>query len=770
LEVSDVVVSGGDLVVNVGSSWSGVVVSSGGMVTLSGGTVAGLVLLSGSDVVLPHTQFFNDSGYGPGVNLIVLQGSGRAVSAVVGSGGAEDDYGFVSATIVGSGGDENVFGDGGYAISTTVDGGGTEFVYSRGRAYATVVSNGGTQIVLTHGLGSAATIEGGGRQYVYSSGTAASATVTNGGMQLVHGTASATVVQTGGTEQIFSGAAASGTLVSSGGSENIFGAGIGNSTAIESGGNEFVYSGAVATGTVVASGGSETLYADAAASGTNVDAGGVQYVYSSGTAVSTTIGSGGTLFIDSLGGATEVTIKAGGRIDLPSLGYAGLGSAVLGSDDVLTVIEGALSATLALAGDYDENYFALSQDSGTGTVVTAEPVACYCRGTRILTDTGEVTVEDLAIGNRLATVGGEMRVIRWIGHRRVDCRRHPTPACVHPIRLRANCLADGVPRRDLYLSPDHAVLMDGVLIPVRVLINGATVLQEARDEVSYWHIELERHEVILAEGLACETYLDTGNRSVFTNGGGAVQLHPDFSADQSCETVWHAAGYAPLRIDGEVVERIDRRLRLRAAALGYDVRGPMLRHGTVARTCDPADLLQPAWYFRSNPDVAASGLDAMTHYVGWGRREGRLPCEESDLLRGLGLVDPVTVAITMADVVAAGVDPVAHFLAIGWRERRRPNLYFDTGWYIDRYDVPVGMNPLVHYIVRGEEAGLAPSRPFDPQLYRQRSGIPPGVSALAHCLMHRQSQSRAPTHRTPQSAVEGEMTPLHNRHVGRRGM
>ena len=82
----------------------------------------------------------------------------------------------------------------------------------------------------------------------------------------------------------------------------------------------------------------------------------------------------------------------------------------------------------------------------------------------------------------------------------------------------------GVPRRDLLLSPDHAVWCEGVLIPIRYLLNGRTIVQERVGEVIYFHLELAQHDVILAEGLACESYLDTGNRSAFVNGGGSVQI------------------------------------------------------------------------------------------------------------------------------------------------------------------------------------------------------------------------------------------------------
>jgi hypothetical protein len=58
-----------------------------------------------------------------------------------------------------------------------------------------------------------------------------------------------------------------------------------------------------------------------------------------------------------------------------------------------------------------------------------------------------------------------------------------------------------------------------VLIPIRYLVNGASVVQELFGTVTYWHVEVHRHEVLLAEGLPAESYLDTGNRSAFANGG-----------------------------------------------------------------------------------------------------------------------------------------------------------------------------------------------------------------------------------------------------------
>ncbi|MEJ0019381.1 MAG: Hint domain-containing protein [Acetobacteraceae bacterium] len=90
------------------------------------------------------------------------------------------------------------------------------------------------------------------------------------------------------------------------------------------------------------------------------------------------------------------------------------------------------------------------------------------------------------------------------------------------------------------LSPDHALYIDGALIPVRYLVNGRQIRRLTRKTVTYWHVELDRHDVVLAEGLPVESYLDTGDRANFANGGRVVALHPDFAS-----RIWEAAGCAP---------------------------------------------------------------------------------------------------------------------------------------------------------------------------------------------------------------------------------
>ena len=185
--------------------------------------------------------------------------------------------------------------------------------------------------------------------------------------------------------------------------------------------------------------------------------------------------------------------------------------------------------------------------------------ACYARGTHILTGRGEVRVEDLVIGDLLVTASGALRPLKWIGQRSYAGRLMAGSARLHPVLIRQGALADGVPHRDLRVSPAHAMFIDGVLIPAASLVNGRTIVQQTDvTEVHYVHLELDTHDIIVAEGAASESYVEDDNRGIFHNAGSYAALYP--------EAVRCDAAYCAERVEsGYVLEAARRRIAARAA-------------------------------------------------------------------------------------------------------------------------------------------------------------------------------------------------------------
>ncbi len=208
----------------------------------------------------------------------------------------------------------------------------------------------------------------------------------------------------------------------------------------------------------------------------------------------------------------------------------------------------------------------VSEDAGKvfGNGSVTVQAVCYVSGTRLLTDRGEVAVEKLEVGDVLVTASGAHRRVLWLGSRRVDCARHPEPAAVWPVRIQAGAFATEVPKRALWISPGHSIFVEGVLIQAEKLVNGATITQVPMASVEYFHVELDSHDVILAEGLAAESYLDTGNRAAFFhNGSSHLEAHPDLKPKHWAETCM------PLVFEGTLVQKVRADLRDRALTLGF---------------------------------------------------------------------------------------------------------------------------------------------------------------------------------------------------------
>lgn len=202
-----------------------------------------------------------------------------------------------------------------------------------------------------------------------------------------------------------------------------------------------------------------------------------------------------------------------------------------------------------------------------------EQVVCFAEGTRILTARGEVPVERLRVGDSVVTLGAApgLRPVVWVGHRRVDVMRHRDPARVAPVLVRAGALGAGVPARDLRVSPEHALFLDGCLVPARLLVNGQNILQEAWCRaVTYWHVELEAHAILVAEGTPAESYREDGNRHLFDNAAIAAPFL-DLAAPA------RGAACAPVLAEGPALAPIRARI-----AAGLSPLRPAARPGPAA--------------------------------------------------------------------------------------------------------------------------------------------------------------------------------------------
>ena len=269
-------------------------------------------------------------------------------------------------------------------------------------------------------------------------------------------------------------------------------------------------------------------------------------------------------------------IAAGATFDLAQPGALDLrfdsttGTAILGTasgtaslaqfskNDTLELIGIGTGATASYAGDKatvtGSNGAWTFDFAGTapGLVVTnqgmdAEVVACFAAGTLIATPAGEVPVQHLSAGDTVTTLSGRARRIVWIGTGRVLATSGRRNAAT-PVIVRRHAIGPNLPHHDLRITKGHSLYIDNVLIPVEFLVNHRSIQWDDRaQEVTVFHIELETHDVLLANGVPAESYRDDGNRWLFQNANAGWARPP-------------LAPCAPILTGGKVLDAIWRRL------------------------------------------------------------------------------------------------------------------------------------------------------------------------------------------------------------------
>ncbi len=163
-----------------------------------------------------------------------------------------------------------------------------------------------------------------------------------------------------------------------------------------------------------------------------------------------------------------------------------------------------------------------------GGVTVDQLSYCFMPGTLIRTPEGEALIETVQRGDLVLTADGEAKPVVWVG-RQTIVSRFADPIRNLPIRIAAGALADNVPSRDLLVSPEHALLVEGVLVHAGALVNGTSVRRESQvpESFVYYHVELEDHSLILAENVPAETFVDNVDRLHFDNWAEHETLYPE---------------------------------------------------------------------------------------------------------------------------------------------------------------------------------------------------------------------------------------------------
>jgi len=322
------------------------------------------------------------------------------------------------------------------------------------------------------------------------------------------------------------------------------------------------------------------------------------------------------------GNAPGFDSAEGDRLDLSRL----LGAAFAGGDPASTlvrIVEGAGQTFATLQVDIDgaqngSNFVTIAKLDGVhagdtlDVILDASPlastsvtsVACYCAGTLILTDRGEVAVETLQIGDGVMTMNGAIRPIKWIGKRSYSGRFALGQKHILPVRIKAGALDENTPRRDLWISPHHAMYLQGVLIEAKDLVNDISIVQVERvEKVEYFHIELDSHDVIIAEGALSETFVDDDSRGMFHNAREYALHYPE----EQHQDVRYCA---PRSDSGYAIEAARQRIEARAGLRAANDAGALALLGNIDRV---GSGLIEGW--AQNPDYPEAPV-CLDIYVG----------------------------------------------------------------------------------------------------------------------------------------------------------
>ncbi|KXV77973.1 hypothetical protein AD954_04940 [Acetobacter cerevisiae] len=400
-----------------------------------------------------------------------------------------------------------------------------------------------------------------------NSGTVENLSATGGGITMNGGTLSGGTFLSGATMTVSSGAVSGVATIGNGGHANVSGGTV-SDLNIEAGGSGAITGGSVADATV-SSGGTLNFDAGAILTDTLTLSNGGTATITGNTGGTVQLGDGYTTGLTITGAGTgsnnTVTTTINGWTSSSQIDLAG----VRFDDASYTVSDGTVvvssdlddgtkyTVTLDIPGATEDNFKIINDNQG-GTILI-----CFLAGSMIRTPTSAVAVEDIQIGDQVVTFDWKnnkdvTRAVVWAG--KAHCTVRPElsdDAAGWPVRILKDAIADGVPYKDMLITSEHCLFFEGKFVPARMLVNGVSIFYDKSiTSYDYYHVETEQHSVITADGMLTESYLDTGNRSSFSQDGKVVRLGGQ-------KRTWADHAGAPLCVERSFVEPLFRALELR---------------------------------------------------------------------------------------------------------------------------------------------------------------------------------------------------------------
>ncbi|MBO9464801.1 Hint domain-containing protein [Tropicibacter sp. R15_0] len=168
-------------------------------------------------------------------------------------------------------------------------------------------------------------------------------------------------------------------------------------------------------------------------------------------------------------------------------------------------------------------YWVLSNSSSltgnVGPVNSGTYTYCFAPGTLIRAAIGEIQVEELKIGDQIETTDGQLVSVKWVGRQALYKKLHGS--AMQLVRFKIGALGNGLPSRELTVTADHGLVIDGLIIQASALVNRTSIdfvpLHELPDLFTVYHVETEDHNVIFANGTPSETFVDAASRRQFDN-------------------------------------------------------------------------------------------------------------------------------------------------------------------------------------------------------------------------------------------------------------